>query len=66
MATKVELAAEISRLRRDCAEAYQVVGDLAGRAGASEHPEVIKALDNLSAAADGKPRPHANLLPFAL
>ena len=33
------LAAEADRLRRDCAEAYQVVGDLAARAGLSDHPE---------------------------
>jgi hypothetical protein len=66
MATKVELTAEIERLRSDCAEAYQVVGALAGYAGVFEHPGVIQALDNLSAAADGKPRPHAELLPFDL
>jgi hypothetical protein len=57
--------AEIARLRQDCAEAYQVVGSLAGSAGLFGHPEVTKALDNLLAAAEGKPRPHADLMPFA-
>ncbi len=59
-------AAEIERLQRDCAEAYQVVGTLAGPHGdLFEHPQVIKALDNLSAASHPSgPRPHDDLLPF--
>ena len=65
MAEEIDLAAEVARSRRDCAEAYQVVGELAARAGLFEHPDVAKALDNLSAAANGDPRPHEGLLPFA-
>jgi predicted negative regulator of RcsB-dependent stress response len=57
---------EIERLQRDCAEAYQVVGALAMAAGAFETDAVRKALDNLSAAANGDPRPHEDLLPFAV
>ena len=29
-----------------------------------DHPQVVKALDNASAAANGDPRPHDDLLPF--
>ena len=62
-AERDRLQAEIERLQEDCAEAYQVVGALAGdRFG---DPGVTKALDNLSAAANGEPRPHDDLLPFA-
>lgn len=60
-------AAEIERLRRDCAEAYQVVGTLSGVLWSNESvrmEDVTKALDNLLAAAEGKPRPHEDLLPF--
>jgi hypothetical protein len=57
---------EIERLRYDCAEAYQVIGQLAANADLLGHPSVAKALDNLSAAAQGDPRPHDNLLPFSL
>lgn len=56
--------AEVDRLREDCAEAYQVIGALAYYAGMCDNPGVIKALDNLSAASDARPRPHADLLPF--
>lgn len=58
---------EIERLRRDCAEAYQVVGAISASLLDSESnppEEVTKALDNLSAAANGEPRPHDDLLPF--
>jgi hypothetical protein len=55
---------EIERLRRDCGEAYQVIGTLAGWAKALEHPDVTRALDNLAAAAAGERRPHDDLLPF--
>lgn len=55
---------EIERLRRDCAEAYRVIGVLAAEAGVTGHPDVIKALDNLHATAEGKPRPHDDLLPW--
>ncbi len=56
--------AEIARLRQECAEAYQVVAALAGAAGVFEGAAVGKVLDNLSAAANGQPRPHASVLPF--
>jgi hypothetical protein len=57
-----EALAEIRRLREEvetlrgvCAEAYQ----MAGAVGAS-----VEALDNLSAASEGKPLPHETFLPF--
>ena len=53
-------ADEIGRLRRDCGEAYQIVGAL----GSADDPAVDKALDNLHAAAEGRSRPHDDLLPF--
>ncbi len=46
---------EIDRLRTLCAEMYQVAGTLGADA---------RVLDNLSAAASGKPLPHASLLPY--
>lgn len=49
-------ARELERLRNLCSEMYQVAGAL----GASEH-----VLDNLWAAAAGKPIPHDTLLPYA-
>jgi hypothetical protein len=52
--------AEITRLRRDCAELYQVLGVL------TEHGDLTKALDNALAAAQGRPRPHDDLLPFTV
>lgn len=54
------LRARVAELERDCAEAYQVVGAL----WPPGDPAVVKALDNLDAAATGKPRPHDDLLPF--
>lgn len=51
---RASVLAEINKLRRVCAEAYQ----LAGAFGASE-----EALDNLSAAANGNPLPHETFLP---
>ena len=62
-----EANAEIERLRRDCAEAYQVVGTLSCVLLDSENvssEDITKALDNLIAAANGEPRPHDDLLPF--
>lgn len=56
---------EIGRLRRDCSEAYQVVG-----CGMLMEPveytqgDVERALDNLIAAANGEARPHDDLLPW--
>lgn len=58
-------------LQRDCSEAYQAVGRIANALGwwdmPTDHPwyrPIEKLLDNLSAAANGEPRPHDNLLPF--
>lgn len=47
--------AEIDQLRNLCAEVYQVAGTLGADA---------RVLDNLWAAADGKPLPHGSLLPY--
>lgn len=55
---------EIERLRQDCAEAYQVLGNLAHIAGLFDTPDVVRALDNIYAASVGEPRPHADLLPW--
>lgn len=58
-------ADEITRLRRDCAELYQVIGVLTEPHGdLSGDAQCVKALDNASAAADGEKRPHDDLLPF--
>ncbi len=64
---------EVERLRRDCAEAYQAVGCLAHAVGycSADAPDALtgpitKLLDNLSAAENGDPRPHEDLLPFSL
>ena len=62
--TPHEARLEIDRLRRDCAEAYQVIGCLAG--DFFNDDAVIRAMDNLFAAANGDPRPHEDLLPFEL
>ena len=51
-----DLERRIAVLEQVCAEAYQ----LAGAVGAPE-----RALDNLAAAADGKPIPHATFLPVS-
>ena len=51
-----DLEQRISILEQVCAEAYQ----LAGAVGAPE-----KVLDNLAAAAEGKPIPHATFLPVS-
>lgn len=68
-ATAMSLAADqIERLRRDCAEAYQVVGTISGVLWDNKNvrmDDVTKALNNLLAAANGEPRPHENLLPFS-
>jgi hypothetical protein len=60
------LKSEIKRLRRDCAELYQVIGTLDELVPEEDKAATIKALDNASAAADGEPRPHDDLLPFIL
>ena len=52
-----DLEQRIAVLEQVCAEAYQ----LAGAVGAPE-----KALDNLAAAAEGKPIPHATFLPVSV
>lgn len=61
-----EEAGEVERLRRDCAELYQVIGTMAEHCPDPEDPAIIKALDNASDAADGDPRRHDDLLPFIL
>lgn len=59
------LRREVERLRRDCAEAYQVVGaGMLGEPCSYTQADVERALDNLSAAANGEPRPHDDLLPW--
>ncbi|WP_146208731.1 hypothetical protein [Azospirillum sp. TSO22-1] len=60
------LGEEIERLRRECAEAYQVIGALAATVGASGMPDLVKVLDNLAAASNGKPRQHSDVLPFVV
>lgn len=60
------LRAEIKRLRRDCAELYQVIGTMAEHCPDPEADPIIKALDNASDAANGDPRRHDDLLPFVL
>lgn len=60
------LRSEVDRLRRDCAEAYQVIGALAVRVRLLQYPAVEKALENLDAATRGDLRPHADLLPIFL
>lgn len=54
--TRRQLEERIGVLQKVCAEAYQ----LAGAIGAPE-----KALDNLAAAAAGRPIPHATFLPVS-
>ena len=56
--------AEIARLRRDCAELYQVIGVLAEPHADLNGRPVLKVLNNALAAANGQPRPHDDLLPF--
>jgi hypothetical protein len=56
----------LSRLRRDCAELYQVLGTMAGHCPDPDCPAIVKALDNASDAANGDPRSHDDLLPFIL
>jgi hypothetical protein len=57
--------AEIKRLRRDCAEAYQVLGAcLLGEPISPSNKDIQRALDNLSAAANACTRPHDDLLPW--
>lgn len=57
---------EVERLRRDCAELYQVIGTMADHCPDPEDAAIIKALDNASDAAQGQPRRHSDLLPFIL
>jgi hypothetical protein len=40
------------------------VGALAEQAGGFEHPQVIAALDQLTAICNDEPLPHGSLLPF--
>ena len=65
--SRSDLLDELERLRRDCAEAYQVIGAaMLGVPCAYKQDDVARALDNLSAAADGRPRAHEDLLPWPL
>jgi hypothetical protein len=59
-----QMVSEIERLRRDCAEAYQVLGSISTKPCTHTDRDVERALDNLCAAAEGKPRPHEDLLPW--
>lgn len=59
-------AKEIDRLRRDCAELYQVIGTMAEHCPDPSAAVIVKALDNASDAANGDPRRHDDLLPFVL
>ena len=55
----------IERLLEDCGEAYQVIGaGMLGEPCAYTEDDVERALDNLSAATNGDPRPHNDLLPW--
>lgn len=58
------LAAEVRRLRRDCAEAYQCVGYMRVDELSPQDSEFVRLLDNLSAATCGIARPHDDLLPW--
>ena len=65
LAENATLRAEIDRLREDCAEAYQVIGAaMLGEPVTYTEDDVERALDNLSAAANGTQRPHVDLLPW--
>lgn len=69
VAEAAKIGDEVDRLRRDCAEAYQVVGVLAAAwmdeddTGIAQE-DFERALDNLSAAGCGEERPHDDLLPW--
>lgn len=68
---------EINRLRRDCAEAYQVIGvvwydcrelrliDKYGSKMSFTEKDILRAMDNLSSAVNASQRPHDDLLPWA-
>ena len=57
MAEDGRLRREVDRLRRVCAEAYQVAAIVGAPA---------RVLDNLWAAAEGRPLPRESFLPFSL
>jgi hypothetical protein len=54
----------IDELRIDCAEAYLVVGAMGLRKERFTSRDVVRALDNLAAAASGWPRKHKDLVPW--
>jgi hypothetical protein len=60
-----DAAKEIERLRLDCAELYQVIGTMAEFCPDPESTAIIRALDNASSAANGRPHRY-DLLPFVL
>lgn len=53
----------IERLRRECSEAYQVIGTI-DIDDVEKEKAIAKVLDNLSAAASGEDRPHESVIPF--
>ena len=56
---------EIERLREACGEAYQVMSAVfLGDDPSWNESDAIRALDNISSAANGDPCPHADLLPW--
>lgn len=56
--------AEIGRLREVCSEVYQAFGAMSSIAGFFCTDDCERVMDNLSAAANGEPIPHADLLPW--
>lgn len=59
-----ELEAQVKRLQKDCAEAYQAFDHLSFYFDDDECKDCEKILDNLAAAANGDPRPHDDLHPW--
>jgi len=60
-----QAADEIERLRDDISMVYQVIGAaMLGEPVDYDQQDVVRVLDNLSAAAHGEPRPHEDLLPW--
>lgn len=62
--SETDWKAEVIILKRDCAEAYQIIGAMSDESYPFDHPDVQRVLDNMSAAASGRPRPHEDLLPW--
>ena len=67
--TLEEAKEEIRRLRRDCMEAYQILGHFYPLDGEDQFTsytttDIERVLDNLSDAFNGMPRSHEDLLPW--